>query len=70
MDSGWFFSQADVLEARREELLSNRPNLPDANSVPSSWGEFELSRSRLVDWHEGAWERMKQDVHSSEDTSA
>lgn len=54
-----------MLEARKEELLVDRPELPDIDAVPSSWTEYEQNRSRLIDWHEGAWEQLRQEVHSA-----
>ena len=59
--------QASVLEARVEELLESRPSLPDPAAAPSSWQEYVRVRERLFDWHEDAWEKVRQAAHTTEE---
>ena len=51
---------AGVLEARAQELLDCRPELPDPSVAPSSWQEHVRDRERVFDWHENAWEKLRQ----------
>ena len=53
--------QASVLEARAQELLDSRPDLPDPSVAAPSWEESlaqqQQDHGRIIgSWHEDAWE--------------
>ena len=68
--------QASVLEARAQELLDSRPDLPDPSVAAPSWEESlaqqQQDHGRIIgSWHEDAWQQMRRAVHpdeASEDT--